>query len=270
MLAFLLVVLAAAPLPTSAKAPARGAAVVRIPADGRVVTPEGIRFRLPSRLAYSVHEEDGRRVYAAKSADETTHVAVNAFLADSELPCDADQEDVEVDAFETTHGLRACRIVGGADDEPLALAIVYLESGRTFVTVTVIAPRAAAAELAASVAESVETASPGGRGDPRGLARVEIPRPEPRLVGCFERDASVPEAAIFWQRCFEEDLSFTQRYGLAVRTSSPIVDRQETDGAWLYAGGKLLLRFADASERELTVHFEGEDLYLDGDLWKRM
>jgi len=277
-----LIAMLAAATPLPSEAPPRGGASVRIPADGRVVTPEGIRFHLPPRLAYSVHEADGVRAYVATSPDETTLVAVSAVLSDTELPCEAEQEGVELEAFRTTRGLRACR-VAAADDSGLAFAIVLVKGGEVLVTVNAIGPASAAKALAASVAESVQV----GASRAAALPRMRVPRAEPRMIGCFEQSTSLPMPSVGsfgrtgTERCFEEDFTFTQKTFLLsqaqhrdpqgdVEATSGAAGRAERRGIWHYEDGILRLRYEDGSEAEWEIQLGEGSLLADGKLWERL
>jgi hypothetical protein len=216
-------------------------------------------------------------VYAAKSRDDTTVVAVSAFASDAALPCEAEEEGVEVTAFETSRGLQACSVSARTDESAFGFGIVFVRRGETIVTVNVIAPAPSVADLAKSVADSVELRQTAAATP----VRFNVPEPEPKLIGCFERDASVRGAVIYWQRCFAEDFTFTQEYGFGMSTiytdlagryldSDTTTDRRAARGTWLYSEGTLQLLFDDGSELERSVRFAGEHLYLDDTLWQRL
>lgn len=270
MLASLLL-LAVAATPTSGSAnPPLGARAPSLSADGRVLTPEGIRFRLPPGLLYATGVAKGRRAWIASDADDTTAVVVDAFLSDARLSCRDEVEGVELEAFTTAGGLRAC--IGSAyrDDPPRVFGVALVKRERMLVTVTAIAPDEAAEDLVRFVADSVRI-GPDAPGRARATGRAGPPRVDPRLVGCFRREYPVrgaPGVTMSFERCFEDDFTFTQvsgakGFGLA---STPT----ERAGTWGYAGGNLHLDFDDESSEGDDAALDEADLILDGARWRRL
>jgi hypothetical protein len=268
VLAFLLL-LAAAATPTSASAhPLFSAPTSSVSADGRVLGPEGIRFHLPPGLLYSTRVEKDRRAWTARDADDTTAVVVDAFLSDTQLPCRDEVEGVELEAFTTAGGLRAC--IGSAQrgDPPRVFAVALVKRGKVLLAVSALARDRVARDLARFVADSVDVpVAP----EKDALAHVERPGVEPRLIGCFRHEHLVrgaPGVTMSFERCFEDDFTFTQVSGAKGlgHASTPI----QKAGTWGYARGNLHLEFDDESAENDETGFEGDDLVLDGALWRRL
>ncbi len=256
--------------------------------QGRWITAEeGFRFRLPPGMSHALSNEEGVRAHVGQGPGGDAAVVVLAVLSDSALPCEGGSvEGVAVRGFVTSGGLRACALIPPADGEGPALASVLVKSGEALFVVKAIAPGDSARRLAEAVADSV-------RIDPRrlptaGLPRLDVPKAEPRLVGCFEQSTGIGNMSggtgftrVTTLRCFEENLSFTEqtflmsslafedRYGDPDGGSTAQGSSARKSGTWRHADGVLSLTYDDGSEADWTVQIGEESVLANGKLWSR-
>jgi hypothetical protein len=154
VLALVLLLAAAAPRTSPAADPiSPGAAARSLAWDGSVVTPDGIRFRLPPRLSYAIRVERGRAAWMAIGEGASI---LAAFPSDAGLPCAAEVSGVELEPFTTERGLRGCIGSVQGDDSARAFALARVTVGETLLEVTALAPGDAAERLARLVADSIE------------------------------------------------------------------------------------------------------------------
>lgn len=255
--------------------------------DRWITAEEGFRFRLPPGMSHALSAEEGVRAHVGQGPGGDTAVVLLAVLSDSALPCEGGPvEGVAVRGFVTSGGLRACALVPPADGRGPALASVFVKSGEILFVVKAVAPGDSARKLAEAVADSV-------RIDPRrlrtaGLPRLDVPRAEPRLVGCFEQSNGMGNVyfgsgftRLTTLRCFEEDLTFTERtflasslafrdqYGDPDGGSMAQGSSAEKSGTWRFADGLLSLTYDDGAEAEWTIQIGEESLLANGKLWSR-
>lgn len=254
---------------------------------GWIAAEEGFRLRLPPGMSHSVSNEDGLRAHVGESAGGDSAVVILAVLSDSGLPCEGGSvEGVAMRGFVTSGGLRACALVPPVDGPGPAHASVLVKSGEVLFVVKAVAPGESARRLAETVADSV-------RIDPRrlrtaSLPRLDVPKAEPRLVGCFEQSSGIGNVyfgsgftRVTTLRCFEEDLTFTQQtflasslafrdqYGDPDGGSMAQGSSAEKSGTWRYADGVLSLTFDDGTEADWTVEIGEESVLANGKLWSR-
>lgn len=281
MIAILLVLALAAP---GAQRPAPAPQPERLPANGRVATPEGIRFELPPGQEHSTMTEDGARAYLSRARDGATSVLVRPFRVEAPLTCSgAAEPGSNVVEFRTKRGLAGCLVSGVLDDAGRFAAVAVVRRGEAGVMVLAAgATDGIARGLASRVAESVEIGEPARRAQLQPLVRNE-----PRMVGCFERALGVSNAVTlastrgYWTRCFREDATFTQSFevgsmgdqqdstGAFVEPSVLTARATDRHGRWACSAERLFLVFDDGDTESWDLTFGDSGVLLGKELWTR-
>jgi hypothetical protein len=263
-----------------AAVPSPPAAQPRIAPDGAVTAPEGARFRLPRGLVHAVAGAPGSRVYTARSADGLTFAGVSVSHTAGTFGCGDGAAELGLEPSETARGLAACRLALHPEGSPYAIAAVLVNAGAAVVNVNVLAPgTAAAAALAGRIADSVEIGAALAAGRSAQAATVDLPRADPRLVGCFRRndrhDAGRSMAHVRRELCLAEDFTFTRTSHVEVATPAGGAGQDfDEDGLWLVEGQTLTLAYEDEDRGSvadaLRIGEVAEDrLVLDGAAWIR-
>lgn len=271
-------------------APARPPAVAK---DGRVQTPEGIRFQLPRGFAYEVQEQEGSPVYLAH--DSTGEAGVTAMVISGEpLDCAAaDARQMGFEPFRTAKGLEGCvKVVaageaggeadaGGAAPEG-ALAILLVGAGKVVVSVNAVTrDRAQAPRLARGVADTLTIPRPLAGATPEAARRGGSPveaAVEPLLVGCFEYSAShvglSSSAGAIRTRCLRADGTFEERVVVHASADSDEVsgsahDEGRSRGRWSYRNKVLELLYEDGTRSVEEIQLGSIGYIVGRSYWRK-
>jgi hypothetical protein len=248
--------------------------------DGTVIHG-GVAFRLPVGLLHSVVPDEQGRIFTAKRRDESAAVAVRVVLGGLEGLCEGRPGDgIDVEQARTAGGFPCCLIRTASSPDGPGMTIHVVRAGEVFVQVTAVAAEgSSAARLGRAVADSVRIV-----GRPVGLKRVELPRANPLMLGCFVDDRIIRVGATsgggIHTRCFEPNFTFTERSKGWFVARSDTGGGPETDGLgvsdevvrrgiWFLDGERLALRYDDGTEAQWEVYLTDENVLANNRLWVR-
>lgn len=240
----------------------------KLPAHGRVTTPEGVRFQLPTGQRYTAEStESGIRMYVSTPRDDTSVLSVTVVRDDARASC-AEAARGSSAALRTANGLAGC-VWWRAPAEGQPAVAVAMVRGRGVLVVVFAAARSPEIprDLATRTAESVEIGPGIG-----GVLPPPLPRNDPRMIGRFQRHlhTDVVHSRGRQTRCFREDSTVSQRFVLAISVGgSTSFNETEKQGRWTCVAGTLAIAWDDGSSEEEEVVFEDSGVMLGDELWTR-